>query len=85
MLYHLFEEEIREHNPHAVIVPALGGGYTECQMYRELGINCYGFVPVEITPEVEDTQHAADERISVEEIRRGLRVYYEVVARAANQ
>ncbi len=52
MLYRLFEEAIREHNPQALIAPALGGGYTECQMYRELGINCYGFVPVEITTEV---------------------------------
>ena len=85
MLYRLFEQVVHEHNPQALIAPALGSGYTESQMYRELGINCYGFVPIEITPEVEDTEHAANERIPVEQIRRGLRMYYEVVARAGNQ
>jgi acetylornithine deacetylase/succinyl-diaminopimelate desuccinylase-like protein len=85
MLYHLFVDAIREHNPRGVITPAMGGGYTECQMYRELGIQCYGFVPVEITTELDDTQHAINERIPVEEIRRGIKMYYEVVARAALQ
>jgi acetylornithine deacetylase/succinyl-diaminopimelate desuccinylase-like protein len=85
MLYHLFEKVVHEYNPQALITPALGSGYTESQMYRPLGISAYGFVPVEVSPEVEDTQHAANERIPVEQLRRGVKMMYEVVARAANQ
>ena len=85
MLYRLIEQVIREHNPQALVAPALGSGYTESQMFRRLGINCYGFIPVEVSPEVEETEHAANERVPVEQIRRGVKVLYEVVARAANQ
>ena len=72
-------------NPQAFVTPALGSGYTESQMYRPLGINAYGFVPIEITPEIDETQHAANERIPVVQLRRGVKIYYELVARAANQ
>jgi acetylornithine deacetylase/succinyl-diaminopimelate desuccinylase-like protein len=85
MLYHLFEKVVHEYSPQALITPALGSGYTESQMYRPLGISAYGFVPVEVSPEVEDTQHAANERVPVEQLRRGVKMFYELVARAANQ
>jgi acetylornithine deacetylase/succinyl-diaminopimelate desuccinylase-like protein len=85
MLYHLIDTVVHEYNPQALITPTLNSGYTESQMYRPLGINAYGFVPIEISPEIDDTQHAANERIPVEQLRRGVKMYYEVVARAANQ
>ncbi len=85
MLYHLFETVVHVYNPQALITPALNSGYTESQMYRPLGISAYGFVPIEISPEIDDTQHAANERIPVEQLRRGVKIYYELVARAANQ
>jgi acetylornithine deacetylase/succinyl-diaminopimelate desuccinylase-like protein len=85
MLYRLIEEVVHKHNPQALVAPALGSGYTESQMYRQLGINCYGFIPVEVSPEVEETEHAANERVPVEQIRRGVKALFEVVTRAANQ
>jgi acetylornithine deacetylase/succinyl-diaminopimelate desuccinylase-like protein len=54
-------------------------------LYRQLGITCYGFNTLEVTPEVDATQHAANERVPVEQLRRGVKTLYEVVARAANQ
>lgn len=85
MLYRLIDQVVHEHNPQALMAPALGSGYTESQMYRQLGINCYGFIPVEVSPEVEETEHAANERVPVEQIRRAVKVLFEVVTRAANQ
>ena len=84
-LYRLMEQVVHQYNPRALVAPALGGGYTECQMYRPLGISCYGFNTLEVTPEVDATEHAANERVPVEQLRRGVRVLYELVARAANQ
>ncbi len=84
-LYRIIREAALARNPRAIVVPALNGGYTESQMYRPLGIHCYGFAPVEITPEIDSSQHAANERIPVEEIRGGVRLLYEIVARAANE
>ena len=84
-LYRLIEQVVRQYNPHAMVAPALGGGYTECQMYRPLGITCYGFNTLEVTPEVNATEHAANERVPVEQLRRGVKILYELVAQAANQ
>ena len=84
-LYRIIEQVSHQYNPQALVVPTLNSGYTESQMYRPLGINCYGFAPIEITPELDGTQHAANERVPVEQIRRGVKVLYEVVARAVNE
>jgi acetylornithine deacetylase/succinyl-diaminopimelate desuccinylase-like protein len=84
-LYRLIEQVVHQHNPQAIVAPALGSGYTESQLYRPLGITCYGFNTLEVTPEVEATEHAANERVPVEQLRRGVQILYEVVARAANQ
>jgi acetylornithine deacetylase/succinyl-diaminopimelate desuccinylase-like protein len=84
-LYRLIEQVVHQYNPQAIVAPALGSGYTESQLYRPLGITCYGFNSLEVTPEVDATQHAANERVPVEQLRRGVKIFYEVVARAANQ
>lgn len=84
-LFRLIEQVVRKYNPRALVAPALNSGYTESQMYRPLGITCYGFNPLEVTPELDATQHAANERVPVEQLRRGVKVLYEVVARAANE
>jgi acetylornithine deacetylase/succinyl-diaminopimelate desuccinylase-like protein len=84
-LYRIIEQVSHQDNPQALVVPSLNSGYTESQMYRPLGINCYGFAPIVITPELDGTQHAANERVPVEQIRRGVKVLYEVVARAVNE
>jgi acetylornithine deacetylase/succinyl-diaminopimelate desuccinylase-like protein len=84
-LYQTFIQAIHEYNPKALVVPLLNSGYTESQMYRQLGIACYGFAPIEVTPEVEATEHAANERVPVDQIRRGVKILYEVVARTEQQ
>lgn len=82
-LYRILERVIRAHRPEAIVAPALITAYTECQLYRQRGLACYGFAPVEITEELSDTEHATNERVPAEQIRRGLRLLYEVVARVA--
>jgi acetylornithine deacetylase/succinyl-diaminopimelate desuccinylase-like protein len=84
-LYRVLEETIRQNNPAAIVAPTLNSGYTESQMFREAGIHCYGFAPFELTPELDATQHAANERIPVEQVRRGVKLLYEIVARAASE
>jgi acetylornithine deacetylase/succinyl-diaminopimelate desuccinylase-like protein len=84
-LYRIIEQTVRKYNPEALVVPSLNSGYTESQMFRPLGISCYGFAPIEVPPELDATQHAANERVPVEQIRRGVKMLYEVVARAARE
>jgi len=69
--------------PGTPVVPQITSGYTENQRYRPLGINAYGFNPYTATQEESDTEHGNDERIRVEEVRRGPRILFDVVAGVA--
>jgi acetylornithine deacetylase/succinyl-diaminopimelate desuccinylase-like protein len=82
-LYRTIAQVVHECSPRALLTPVLNSGYTESQMYRPLGIQAYGFAPIEVTPEEESTEHAANERVPVEQIRRGTKMLYEIMARAA--
>jgi acetylornithine deacetylase/succinyl-diaminopimelate desuccinylase-like protein len=84
-LYRTIEAVVHKYNPQALVAPTLNSGYTESQMYRPLGITCYGFNTLEVTEELDSTQHAANERVPVEQLRRGVKMLYEVVAQAASQ
>jgi acetylornithine deacetylase/succinyl-diaminopimelate desuccinylase-like protein len=69
--------------PGTPVVPLITSGYTENQRYRPLGINAYGFNPYTATEEESNTEHGNDERIRVEEVRRGPRILFDVVAAVA--
>ena len=71
--------------PETPVVPRLDSGYTENQRYRPLGINSYGFSPYTSTEEEGSTEHGNNERIRVEEVRRGFRVLYDVVTAVASK
>jgi acetylornithine deacetylase/succinyl-diaminopimelate desuccinylase-like protein len=65
--------------PQARVLPRLASGYNESQRYRPLGIVCYGFSPFMTTAEEANTEHGNNERIRLDELRRGFRVLYDVV------
>ena len=69
--------------PGTPVVPHITSGYTENQRYRPLGIISYGFNPYTATDEEGNTEHGNDERIRVDEVRRGPRVLFDVVAAVA--
>jgi len=69
--------------PGTPVVPRLTSGYTENQRYRPLGIEAYGFNPFTATDEEGSTEHGNDERIRLEEVRRGPTILYDVVATVA--
>jgi acetylornithine deacetylase/succinyl-diaminopimelate desuccinylase-like protein len=69
--------------PGTPVVPHITSGYTENQRYRPLGIASYGFNPYTATDEEGNTEHGNDERIRVEEVRRGPRILFDVVTAVA--
>ena len=71
--------------PGTPVVPHITSGYTENQRYRPLGIVAYGFNPYTATEEEGHTEHGNDERIRVEEVRRGPQVLFDVVAEVAGK
>ena len=83
-LYAAFREVSAKYFPGSPVVPRITSGYTENQRYRPLGINAYGFNPYTATDEEGNTEHGNDERIRVDEIRRGPRILFDVVAAVAS-
>ena len=84
-LYRAIRQAASEYFPDVPVVPRLTSGYTENQRYRPLGIVAYGFTPYTATDAEGSTEHGVDERIRVEEVRRGPRILYDVVMAVAGE
>jgi acetylornithine deacetylase/succinyl-diaminopimelate desuccinylase-like protein len=84
-LYSAIRQVSASYFPGTPVLPRLTSGYNECQRFRPLGINAYGFTPYTATEDEGNTEHGDNERIRVEEVRRGFRVLYDVVNAVAAQ
>lgn len=84
-LYEAIREVAAKYFPGTPVVPHITSGYTENQRYRPLGMVAYGFSPYTATDEEGNTEHGNDERIRVEEVRRGPRILFDVVAQVAGK
>src|SRR5215469_2117515 len=82
-LWGVIQEVSAKYFPGTPVVPHITSGYTENQRYRPLGMVAYGFNPYTATEEEGNTEHGNDERIRVEEVRRGPRILFDVVAGVA--
>ncbi len=80
-LYRSIQGVLAGEFPGAPVVPSVVGGFTDSHFFRDLGIVSYGFFPT-VTP-VQDAGgvHGNNERVTVENVRRGTRLMYEIVRR----
>lgn len=74
-------EVVQEYAEGAHIVPEMTSGFTDSRVYRVRGIPAYGFVPCLVRPEELAGVHGHNERISVENLRLGMQILFEVVRR----
>ncbi len=84
-LYAAIREVSGKYFPGTPVVPHITSGYTENQRYRPLGIASFGFNPYTATDEEGNTEHGNDERIRVDEVRRGPWILFDVVAAVAGR
>ena len=78
-LFSLIARRTKANHPKAVITTKMLSGYTESQLYRQLGITAYGWAPIYTTPDDDEGVHGNNERISLKNVRQGTREFYEVV------
>lgn len=78
-LFRTIEEVTRRHFPGATVVPSVAAGFTDSHFLRDLDITAYGYSPFVIPPEDARGVHGNDERVSIENIRRGVGVMLDVV------
>lgn len=85
VLYDSIRKVSARYFPGTPVAPHITSGYTENQRYRPLGIHAYGFNPYAATDEEGNTEHGNDERIRVEEVRRGPKILFDVVVAVAGK
>jgi acetylornithine deacetylase/succinyl-diaminopimelate desuccinylase-like protein len=72
---------IKEFDPQAVAVPFVMSGVTDARFFSTLGIQTYGFTPLQLPDDFNfiGTIHAADERIPVQALEFGTRAVYKAI------
>jgi len=82
-LYRIVEEETLRAFPGASFNPQVLGGFTDSHFFRDLGIVSYGYEATATPQEDRGGVHGNDERVSEENVRRGVVVTLEIVKRFA--
>jgi acetylornithine deacetylase/succinyl-diaminopimelate desuccinylase-like protein len=74
---------LKEIDPEAVPIPLLLSGVTDARFFAQLGIQTYGYLPMQLPEEMNFTAtiHAADERVPAAAIRFGANAIFETLQR----
>jgi len=86
-LFNTLAEVLREAEPECVPCPLLSPGPTDGRLFSRLGIQTYGFLPMNLPPDFTFWQvmHAADERIPVEALTFGTDAIYKLMQRFGDE
>jgi len=80
-LFGLLAGVLRQVDPGGIPVPLLLSATTDARLFSRLGIQTYGFTPMQLPADFDFSQvlHAADERAPVEAVEFGARAIYQVL------
>jgi acetylornithine deacetylase/succinyl-diaminopimelate desuccinylase-like protein len=82
-LFDLLAGVLREADPSGTPIPLLLAAFTDARHFARLGIQSYGFTPMQLPREMRFTEltHAADERVPVDALRFGTDAVFRVLER----
>ena len=82
-LFDMFARILREADPNGIPVPLLLSGVTDGRFFSRLGIQTYGFLPMNLPQDFNFTAtiHAADERIPAAAVEFGANAIYKALQR----
>jgi acetylornithine deacetylase/succinyl-diaminopimelate desuccinylase-like protein len=74
---------IKESDPQGIAVPYVMSGVTDARFFSKLGIQTYGFTPLQLPDDFSfiGTIHASDERVPVAALDFGLQAIYQAIQR----
>lgn len=80
-MYGLLASLLEEADPMGVAVPLMISGNTDGRLFSRLGIQTYGFVPMQLPKDINFNQaiHAQDERVPANTIQYGRDLIYQVL------
>jgi acetylornithine deacetylase/succinyl-diaminopimelate desuccinylase-like protein len=71
-LYQAIARVAKATDPQVLVVPRVNAGFSDAHYFREIGLTAYGFVPRWLPPNEASGIHGPDERISIENLERGV-------------
>lgn len=82
-IYRTLERTLRDHDPDGVPLPVVMPFATDAKHTVKLGVPTYGFSPLRLDPSERFLErfHGIDERVSLDALRFGLPILYDVVRR----
>jgi acetylornithine deacetylase/succinyl-diaminopimelate desuccinylase-like protein len=82
-LWDILVQTLRDHDPDAIPLPVMAPFATDAKATSTLGVPTYGFSPLRLDPDERFLErfHGVDERVSLDALRFGLPVLYDVVRR----
>jgi acetylornithine deacetylase/succinyl-diaminopimelate desuccinylase-like protein len=82
-LYAILESALRDHDPDGIPMPVMVPFATDAKHTARLGVPTFGFSPLKLAPDERFLErfHGIDERVSLDALRFGLPVLYDVVRR----
>ena len=82
-LWDILVATLRDHDPDAIPLPVMAPFATDAKAASLLGVPTYGFSPLRLDPDERFLErfHGVDERVSLDALRFGLPVLYDVVRR----
>lgn len=84
-MFRALEGAIRRHHPDAVVVPTPIPYGTDSNAFRHRGAKSYGILPVVLSASIVSSMHSDAERIPVDQIESGIRIFYEAVREVAGK
>lgn len=78
-LFAVIREAIRKTHPTATVTPLLIPYGTDSNRLREKGVTAYGLAPMVLDAATVATMHSDAERIPLEEFKKGIRIFFEVL------
>jgi acetylornithine deacetylase/succinyl-diaminopimelate desuccinylase-like protein len=82
-LYKALATTLQRRAPAAVVAPRILTGFTDNWVFRGAGLQAYGFSPILVGDDDGRRVHGNDERITLENVRQGSRLYTEMLLEMA--
>jgi acetylornithine deacetylase/succinyl-diaminopimelate desuccinylase-like protein len=84
-MFRALASAIRRHHPGATVVPTPIPYGTDSNAFRHRGAKSYGILPIVLSSSIVASMHSDAERIPVDQIETGIRIFYEALLEVAGR